>query len=461
MQAAKAILPGLVALMLGAGPAMAGGPAAAAREKTIEAWGWEAAREQELARSEIGAAELRDFLQGAASNLAGQAAPVDPLKVAGDVERLAATRREKVRREIAARNEAAARVAFAERAKRPGVQPLAHGALYEIVQPGTGEPPKPGQTLTLHYTGHLLDGTEFIQLGPYEVVLVPNRLEPALFAAVQKIGRGGIVRVYVPPPLAAGDDVRLGIEPGSARVYDLELIGTRVTTPQELADSLLPPAPEPPPPVPSGLPEETIWRSWGWTVGQKSGAAAFHLSEAERAAWVRGLAEGIRDEPDQRALRQLAPQVVQFVADERRKVRLATQHRRQEERRKLFAELKTNPRVVEQPDGLRYEIVEPGTGAHAKTGDVVIVEYTGRLGDGTVFDRTDNEPLHIQIGLVNAGLNEGLQLIGRGGHIKLYVPPELGYGSENASGVIGPIPADSTLLYDLRLLGIEPGEAKR
>jgi len=461
MQAAKAILQGLVALILGVGPALAGGPADAAREKTIEAWGWAAAHEQELARSEIGAAELREFLEGAESNLAGQAAPADPAKVAGDVERLTATRREKVRRAIEARNEAAARAAFAELAKRPGVKSLAQGALYEIVQPGTGEPPKPEQTLTLHYTGHLLDGTEFIQLGPYEVVLVPNRLEPALFAAVQRIGLGGVVRVYVPPPLAAGDEVRLGIEPGSARVYDLELIGTRATTAQELADSLLPPAPEPPPPVPSGLPKETIWRSWGWTVGQKSGAAAFHLTEAERAAWLRGLAAGIRDEPDQRELRKLAPQVAQLLADERRKVRLAIKQRRQEERVKFFAELKTNPRVVEQPDGLRYEIVEAGTGEHAKTGDVVIVEYTGRLGDGAVFDRTDNEPLHIRIGLVIAGLNEGLQLIGRGGHIKLYVPPELGYGSENASGVIGPIPADSTLQYDIRLLGIEPGEAKK
>jgi FKBP-type peptidyl-prolyl cis-trans isomerase len=82
------------------------------------------------------------------------------------------------------------------------------------------------------------------------------------------------------------------------------------------------------------------------------------------------------------------------------------------------------------------------------------VDYTGRLLDGTIFDKTYNEPLHIEVGSVIPGWNEGIQKINRGGKIKLYVPPSLGYGTEDMSGVVAPIPADSTLIYEIELLEI-------
>ncbi len=85
----------------------------------------------------------------------------------------------------------------------------------------------------------------------------------------------------------------------------------------------------------------------------------------------------------------------------------------------------------------------------------MLVNYTGRLLDGTVFDRTDNEPLHIEVGSVVPGWNEGIQRINRGGRIRLYLPPELGYGEENMSGVISSIPGGSAIIYDIELLDIQ------
>jgi len=455
MKILTASLLGLMALSLRGEPKTLG-HREVPRPQLIECWGWTTAQTEEMARIEIKPAELDALVAGAAANLEGRLPPADLQKAHGDVERLAEARHAKLKHAIEAENVAKARVTLARRAKEPGVHPLEGKDLYEIVQPGSGAPPKPKQTLTLHYTGWLLDGSEFTQLGPYDVVLVPNRLAPAMFAGVQKIGRGGVVRVYVMPPLPPGDDLRLGILPGSGTIYQIELIDIKPTAPGDLANSLLPPAPEPVPPLPSGLPESTLWQTWGWIVAQKSGAAAMHFPEAERAAWLHGLAAGIRGEPALLERDDLEPSVRNFVYYERLKVRIETQVRRHEERDKLFAELRRNPAVVAQADGLRYEIVESGEGAHPKTGDMVVVEYTGRLCDGMVFDRTDNEPLHIEIGSVIAGLNEGLQLIGRGGRIKLYVPPDLGYGSENMSGVLAPIPADSVLLYDIQLREIQP-----
>ena len=53
----------------------------------------------------------------------------------------------------------------------------------------------------------------------------------------------------------------------------------------------------------------------------------------------------------------------------------------------FFAALKQNTNVVELPDGLRYEI-QPGSGLNLKPGQIVLVNYTGRLLNGTVFDKT-------------------------------------------------------------------------
>jgi FKBP-type peptidyl-prolyl cis-trans isomerase len=53
------------------------------------------------------------------------------------------------------------------------------------------------------------------------------------------------------------------------------------------------------------------------------------------------------------------------------------------------------------------------------------------------------------------GLNEGLQKINKDGEIKLYVPPALGYGDQDSSSVISSVPANSVLLYDIKMLDIQ------
>ena len=78
-------------------------------------------------------------------------------------------------------------------------------------------------------------------------------------------------------------------------------------------------------------------------------------------------------------------------------------------------------------------------------GQTVLVNYTASTLDGHVFDQTAHEPLHVDVGRVMPGWNDGIQKIDVGGKIRLYIPPSLGYGSDAVSGV----PADSTLIYDI------------
>ena len=82
--------------------------------------------------------------------------------------------------------------------------------------------------------------------------------------------------------------------------------------------------------------------------------------------------------------------------------------------------------------------------------DTVEVRYKGTLIDGTVFDETAEgaDPARFTLNAVVKGWTEGLQLIGEGGKIELYVPSELAYGENGRPG----IEPNSVLVFDIDLL---------
>ena len=125
----------------------------------------------------------------------------------------------------------------------------------------------------------------------------------------------------------------------------------------------------------------------------------------------------------------------------------------------FFTKLKENKNVVELPSGLRYEILKSGDGAYPKASDTVTVHYTGTLVDGTVFDSSvqRGQPAEFPLDGVIPGWTEGIQKINKGGKIKLYVPPSLGYGDDGK----GSIPPGATLVFEVELLSFKstPAEA--
>ena len=106
--------------------------------------------------------------------------------------------------------------------------------------------------------------------------------------------------------------------------------------------------------------------------------------------------------------------------------------------------------------GLRYQIIQKGTGVKAEKGKNVSVHYKGQLPDGTVFDSSykRNEPIDFPLGVgqVISGWDEGIQLLKVGDKARFVIPSHLGYGSRGAGGVI---PPDATLIFDVELMAVK------
>jgi len=110
--------------------------------------------------------------------------------------------------------------------------------------------------------------------------------------------------------------------------------------------------------------------------------------------------------------------------------------------------------AVTAPNGLVTQVLKPGTGEVAKKGDKVQVHYVGTFPDGKKFDssRDRGEPFAFRLGagMVIPGWDIGVEGMKEGELRKLTIPPGLGYGSSQ----VGPIPANSTLVFEVELVDV-------
>ena len=107
------------------------------------------------------------------------------------------------------------------------------------------------------------------------------------------------------------------------------------------------------------------------------------------------------------------------------------------------------------PTDLQVEDLTVGTGAQAQTGSTVSVHYKGTLLNGTVFDSSYSRgtPFSFTLGqnTVIQGWEQGVLGMKVGGKRKLVIPPDLAYGPR----ATGPIPANSTLVFEVELLDVK------
>lgn len=106
--------------------------------------------------------------------------------------------------------------------------------------------------------------------------------------------------------------------------------------------------------------------------------------------------------------------------------------------------------ATKHTSGMYYQIVNAGTGGVPNLCSQVQVAYVGKLTNGTIFDQSSSAVF--TLGPLIEGWKKGLPLIQKGGNIKLFIPPTLGYGPNDypPTGAVV-IPGNSVLIFEITL----------
>lgn len=234
-------------------PAAAAAPAATFTEaQLLEEYGWFIGKRVGLTDLNFSPAQVDLVLKGITSASQGKPSPNELEKIGPAMDEFIKAKQDEYLAKLRAKGRAESAVFLTEIKKKTGVTVLPSGLCYEISKPGEGPAPKLTDTVTAHYTGALVDGTVFdssVQRG--EPVTFPlSSMIPGWTEGLQKIAKGGKIRLYIPPDLAFGDDPRPGIPPSSTLVFDVEIIDIKPTPPAPMPPA--PPAAADTPPAPTG-----------------------------------------------------------------------------------------------------------------------------------------------------------------------------------------------------------------
>ncbi len=165
-----------------------------------------------------------------------------------------------------------------------------------------------------------------------------------------------------------------------------------------------------------------------------------------------GLINGL-NKSDIQMTPQEANEYINKVMNAREEVKMLNMFgENKEEGESYMAENAGKPGVVTTPSGLQYEVIVPGNGPKPTDSDVVKMNYSATLIDGSEFDSTQKrgEPSVLPVNQVIPGWKEGLLLMPVGSKYKFYIPQNLAFGARGASGV-EPL---SMVIYEVELLEI-------
>ncbi|MDR0647663.1 MAG: FKBP-type peptidyl-prolyl cis-trans isomerase [Puniceicoccales bacterium] len=205
-------------------------------------------------------------------------------------------------------------------------------------------------------------------------------------------------------------------------------------------------------------------KTYGWVTFMQSGVKNLGLSAKEVEHVMSGVQMAARGEELPCALGEVMEDLQTFLQEKSAayakihqvEIKAIAENNRKAGKTYMENLLKTKPAIKTTATGLAYEIIATGDEAQKPSEmDNVEIRYTGRLIDGKVFDESKDRTVTFPLNGVVPGIKEGVQLVGKGGKIVLYVPSELGYGEFD----IPSIPAGSHLIFDIELVNILKNEA--
>ena len=174
--------------------------------------------------------DTKDFADGVAAVFSGETPKMTYDEAKAEIQKFFTEMENRQREQAAAIakvNEEAGAAFLKENGGRPEVQTTASGLQYEVLEEGTGISPKPGDDVTVHYTGKLIDGTVFdssVERGAPATFGV-TQVIPGWVEALQLMKEGAKWRLFIPSQLAYGPQGAGGvIGPNATLIFDVELI---------------------------------------------------------------------------------------------------------------------------------------------------------------------------------------------------------------------------------------------
>lgn len=341
------------------------------------------------------------------------------------------------------------------------------GLQWGILEPGgEGLTPKDSDTVSVHYTGWLTDGTKFDSSR--------DRGEPSAFQVngvikgwtegLKQMKPGMRCKFVIPSDLAYGDNGRPPKIPGGATlVFDVELLSVLRYTEVDAAK-----AKEVSEGPAEGVKYEVVEPGTGAMCSEGQGVAlryAFWNAQGQLLDYTERQGQKIGGTLDNLPLPFLKPLVENCKVGEvlRAAVPQSVWGRANSDTVWELELLSVNDvpkfrpldkdKVVTTQSGLKYEVIEQGEGTAPKATDTANAWYTGWLTNGEMFDSAHarGEPMTFPLKGVIAGWTEGLQLMKPGAKFLFEIPSELAYGAAEK----GSIPANSTLIFLVELVGVQ------
>lgn len=362
-----------------------------------------------------------------------------------------------------------------------GATTTSTGLQYLEESAGSGETPKSGEIITIHYIASLPDGTELANTytngEPISILWGANRLLPGWEEGVGMMKPGGKAKLVLPADLAFGEQGYGSVPPNSQLVMEVELLSVETAPiPTEVAADQLTK-------TTSGLQYYDINKGAGaeatknstvstnFTIWVKTDEGYSYIDQSTAGSplsFVIGRGDTVFPGWEEGATGMLVGGKRLLVIPP--ELALGSQSNSViPANSTLVMEIELvdvkEPQVATQVDekdftitesGLKYYDLETGTDDSPKTGQTVVVDYTGWLTNGTQFDSSIDrgEPFSFVLGEGNviAGWDEGLATMKVGGKRQLVIPPDLGYGDQGAGSLI---PPGATLIFEVELLEIK------
>jgi FKBP-type peptidyl-prolyl cis-trans isomerase len=231
----------------GAQPAPAAAPVAPqfTEAQIFETLGWYLGKQNGFADLGFSKEQIDQLVKGLYTAAAGKECPYDLEKIGPELTKLMQAKQQAYVSKLKEQGKVESEKFLADVKTKKGVVTLPSGLAYEIIKPGEGDYPKATDTVKVFYTGTLVNGNKFdSNVGGEPAEFQLTGVIPGWTEGIQKINKGGKIKLYVPAALAYGEEGNQGIPPSSALVFEVELLDIKAPAPAPAAAAPTPAQPE-------------------------------------------------------------------------------------------------------------------------------------------------------------------------------------------------------------------------